>query len=331
MSLELPRTVLVTGATGFLGAHVCEALAARGVAIRGLVRRAEARLPAGVLPALAAGLDDVEALRHALRGVDGVVHLAARVHVPSDGDEERAFHAVNVDGTRVLLEESIAAGARAFVLASSVKAVGERSEAPWDETTPPTPLDAYGRTKLEAETIVRSLARRHGIHAPILRLPLVYGPGMKGNAMRLFRLVDRGWPLPLGAVRNRRSLLYTGNLVAAMLATLESPSGGDTFFVTDTEAPSTPELVTAIAHALGRPTRLLPVPTALLRATGRAGDLFAHAIPFPLTTEAVDRLATSLVVDGSRLTRATGYRPPYSMMEGLRLTAEWYHARRGDG
>ena len=322
--------MLVTGATGFLGGHVCAALAARGVAVRGLVRRAGARLPGGAVSALARGLDDIGALREALRGAEGVVHLAARVHVPSDRGGEAAFHAVNVEGTRTLLSEAIAAGVRAFVFVSSVKAVGERSEEPWDETTPPAPLDAYGRSKLEAETIIRSLAQRHGIHAPILRLPLVYGPGMKGNALRLFRLVDRGWPLPLGSVRNRRSLLFTGNLVAAVLATLESPSGSETFFVTDAEAPSTPDLVTAIAHALGRPPRMLPFPTSLLRALGRAGDLVARTRPFPLTTEAVERLATSLVVDGSRLVLATGYTRPYTLTEGMRLTAEWYRAR-GEG
>lgn len=299
--------------------------------MRGLVRTAGARLPRGAVLALARGLDDLGALKEALRGAEGVVHLAARVHVPSGRGDEAAFHAVNVEGTRTLLQEAVAAGVRAFVFVSSVKAVGERNEAPWDETTPPAPVDAYGRTKLEAETITRSLAQRHGIHAPILRLPLVYGPGMKGNALRLFRLVDRGWPLPLGSVRNRRSLLFTGNLVAAVLATLESPSGSDTFFVTDAEAPSTPELVTAIAQALGRRARLLPFPTALLRALGRAGDLAARTMPFPLTTEAVDRLAGSLVVDGSRLVRATGYTRPYTMTEGLHLTAEWYRARVRSG
>jgi nucleoside-diphosphate-sugar epimerase len=142
--------------------------------------------------------------------------------------------------------------------------------------------------------------------------------------------VDRGWPLPLGSVRNRRSLLFTGNLVAAVLATLKSPSGSGTFFVTDAEAPSTPELVTAIAHALGRPPRMLPFPTSLLHALGLAGDLVARILPFPLTTEAVDRLATSLVVDGSRLVLATGYTRPYTLTEGMRLTAEWYRAR-GEG
>ncbi len=326
MNRTLPASVLVTGATGFLGGHVCSALIARGVAVRALIRRQDAALPAGAVPAPARGLDDLGAVREALRGQDGVVHLAARVHQHSEHDDEAA-RAVNVEGTRTLAKEAIAAGVRAFVFASSVKAVGERADTPWDESTQPAPVDPYGRTKLEAEAIVRELATRHGIHAPILRLPLVYGPGMKGNALRLFRLVDREWPLPFGKVRNRRSLLFTGNLVAALLATLETASGDDTFFVSDAESPSTPELVTAIAHALERRPRLVPVPVGLLRAAGRAGDLVARAIPFPLTTEAVSRLTESLVVDSSLLSRSTGYTPPHSMAQGLDIAAEWYRRR----
>lgn len=325
----MPRTVLVSGATGFLGSHVSAALVARGVAVRGLVRRPDAPLPAGVEPAHARGLDHRDGIAAALRGVEGVIHLAARVHQSAAPGDEAAFRAINVEGTRLLMEEALAAGVRDFVLASSVKAVGERSETPWDEATPPAPVDPYGVTKLECEALVRSLGEGTRVHTPILRLPLVYGPGMKGNALRLFRLVDQGLPLPLGSARNRRSLLFTGNLVAAVFATLESPSGSDTFFVTDAEAPSTPELVTAIARALGRPARLLPFPVPLLQALGRVGDLVARAIPFPLTTEAVDRLVGSLEVDGSRLVGRTGYTRPYTLAEGLGITAEWYRRRSG--
>ena len=146
------------------------------------------------------------------------------------------------------------------MFASSVKAVGESNESPWTEDAVPHPADPYGRSKLEAERRVREAARRHGVHATILRLPLVYGPGMKANALRLFQLVDRGTPLPLGLIHNRRSLLYTGNLTAALIAAMECPAGGETFFVSDDEDLSTPQLVRAIARALGRPARLVPIP-----------------------------------------------------------------------
>jgi nucleoside-diphosphate-sugar epimerase len=327
----LPATVLVTGANGFLGRHVCAALVARRIAVRGLVRQAGACLPAGSVAVPARGLDDLAAIRAALRGVDGVIHLAARVHQPATPDATAAFRAVNVEGTRILLREAISAGARDFVFVSSVKAVGEESETPWTESTPASPTDAYGITKLEAEAVVRSLANREEVHAPILRLPLVYGPEMKANALRLFQLVDRGVPLPLGSVRNRRSLLFTGNLMAALFATLESLAGSDTFFVSDAQDLSTPELVTAIARALGRQTRLVPIPVGLLRAAGRAGDVVARAWPFPLTTAAIDRLVGSLTVDSSKLARLTGYSPPYSVAEGIRITAAWYRDLFGPG
>jgi nucleoside-diphosphate-sugar epimerase len=323
--------VLVTGATGFLGGHVCQAFADRGIAVRALVRRPSRLTPAGIEPWPVRGLDDVAGLRTALAGVEGVVHLAAHVHqgsIPADGSAAAAaFRAVNVEGTRTLLDATIAAGVRDFVFASSVKVVGEGSDAPWTEETPPAPADAYGVTKLEAERLVRDQAVGHRLHAPVLRLPLVYGPGMRANALRLFNAVARGTPLPLGAVHNRRSLLFVGNLVAAIVTTLQSEGGSDTFFVSDAEDVSTPELVRAIARALGRPARLVPVPIGLLRAAARAGDRLAGIVPFPLTSAALDRLVGSLAVDSSKLARRTGYRPPYSLSEGLRITAEWYRSQ----
>ncbi len=327
MSRPLPSTVLVTGASGFLGSHVTAALLERGIRVTGMVRRPDAALPSGTIPVVVQGLDDLAGIRRALSAMDGVIHLAARVHEGSAPDDLAAFRAVNLEGTRSLVEEAIGAGVRTFAFFSSVKAVGESTEIPWTELTPPAPVDSYGITKLEAETVVRELAAKHGVHAPILRLPLVYGPRMKANALRLFDLVDRGLPLPLGGIRNRRSLLFSGNLVAALFAALENPAGNDTFFVSDGEDLSTPELIQAIGRALGRRTPLFPIPSGLLRATGRVGDSVTSARPFPITTATLDRLFGSLTVDGSKLRRVTGYAPPFSVAEGLRLTAEWYRNR----
>jgi UDP-N-acetyl-alpha-D-quinovosamine dehydrogenase len=320
----LPATVLVTGAGGFLGSHVCAALVERRVAVRALVRRPDAPLAPGAFPVMG-DLEDSASLRRAVAGVAGVIHLAAHVH-GSSADPE-AIGRVNVDATVALLEAAAAAGVRDFLFASSVKAVGESNEAPWTEAATPAPADPYGRSKLEAEGLVREAAARHGLHAPILRLPLVYGPGMKANALRLFQLVDRGVPLPFGSMHNRRSLLFTGNMLAALIATIESPEGSDTFFVSDDEDLSTPRLVTAVARALGRPARLVPVPVGLLRAAGLAGDLVSRLVPFPLTTAAVERLAGSLAVDCSRLKRLTSYAPLYSVAEAMTMTARWYRRR----
>jgi len=309
-----------------VGRHVCSALLAQGVAVRGLVRRPDAQLPGGVTPLAAGGLDDVQALRQAMTGVEGVIHLAARVHMPRSSGDMEAFRKVNVEGTRSVLEAAVASGVRDLVFVSTVKVMGETSDEPWTENMRPAPVDPYGATKLEAEQLVREYSRRAGLHAPIVRPPLVYGPGMRANALRLFRAIDRGLPLPLGGIRNRRSFLYVGNLTAALLGTLASENGNDTFFVSDCQDLSTTELATAVGRALGRPARLARLPMPLLKAAGRIGDQLGRVAPFPLNSPAVARLTGSLAVDCSKLSRLTGYLPPFSMEEGLRLTAEWYHA-----
>lgn len=272
-------------------------------------------------------LSDEAGLRQACEGIDTIVHLAAYVHQPGSAADEAPHRAVTLDGTSALLDAAVAAGVRAFVLASTVKAVGEGGTDLWNEGTPPAPTDAYGRAKLQAEQAVRAIAERHGLHAPILRLPLVYGPGMKANALRLFALVDRGLPLPLGAVHNRRSLLYVGNFVEAVAVSVGHEAGNDLFFVSDGPPVSTPELIRAIARALGRPARLVSVPVGLMRVAARLGDRMARVLPaVPFTSAALDRLVGSLAVDSSKLSTAVGFHPPYTLDQGLAATAAWYRA-----
>jgi nucleoside-diphosphate-sugar epimerase len=322
-----PR-VLVTGASGFLGAHVVQVLLGRGLAVRALTRRGSVQAPAGTESAPVAALNDAAGVRRAVEGVTSVIHLAAYVHRPRGSGDEAAYREVNVDGTVALLDAGVAAGIRDFVFVSTVKAVGEVSREPWTERTPPAPVDPYGRTKLAAEEAVRAAALRHGLHAPILRLPLVYGPGMRANALRLFQVVDRGLPLPLGAVRNQRSLLYVGNFVAAVAATVEHEAGNDLFFVSDGPPIATPDLIRAIARALGRPARLVSLPVGLMRAAARVGDQLARVVPaVPFTSANLDRVVGSLAVDSSKLSTAVGFRPPYTLDQGLATTAGWYRTR----
>jgi len=323
------EVVVVTGASGFLGRPVTRALLERGVRVRGLARPGAAPLEPGVEPAPAEGVHDREGVRRAVEGAGAVVHLAARVHVMRDAaaDPLAEFRRVNVEGTRTVLEEAIRAGARRFLFASSVKALGEGGDAVLTDDTPPAPADPYGVSKLEAERVVRELADAAGVHAPILRFPLVYGPGVRANFLRLLQLVDRGIPLPFGAVRNRRSMAYVENAAAAVVAALESPAAArESFLVSDGDDLSTPELVRRIARALGRPARLVPIPPALFAAGGRVGDLLARLVPFPLTSAAVHRLLGSLAVDSSRLTRLTGFAPPFTVDQGLAATAAWYRS-----
>ena len=322
---------LVTGASGFIGQHVCRHYLQRKVRVRGLCLPTACDVPAGTEVCVVSGLDDKHALRRALRGVDTVIHLAARVHVMHEAtsDAMAAFRHVNVEGTRVLLEEATATGITRFLFMSSVKAMGESNDEPWTEETPPRPIDPYGISKLEAEIVVSDMAMQAGIHAIILRLPLAYGPGMRANMLRLFRIVDRGVPLPFGAVRNRRSLIYCGNVVAAIETALASKqAANELFLVNDGRDLSTSELIRAVTQGLGRPTRLLPVPPRVFRSLGRIGDRLSRFGPVPLTTATVERLVGSLTVDSSKFRNLTGFRPPHTVTAGLQKTAQWYRARK---
>jgi nucleoside-diphosphate-sugar epimerase len=284
--------------------------------------------------ALCADLSERPTLRRALAGVEAVVHLAGRAHVveASSGHTLEEFRRTNVQGTRVLLEESIGAGVRCFVFVSSVKAVGEATDVPWTEDLVPAPTSPYGVSKCEAEQVVRQLSAHHRVAASILRLPLAYGPGVKANMRHLLAWIAGGMPLPLGRIQNRRSLVFVGNVVGAIQAVLAAPlAGPETFFVTDQEDLSTPELVRRIAAALGRRPRMFGMPPAALRLAGRVGDAVSSVLPVGLNSATIKRLTESLVVDSSKLTRITGFVPAHTVDEGLRETAAWFLAVQKGG
>jgi len=310
--------ILVTGASGFIGSHLLPALLARGWQVRGAVRSTERldRLPAPAEGVVVGELGPQTDWSQAVPGMEMVVHLAARVHVMHDADP-LAYSRANVDGSRRLAAAAAAAGVRRLVFVSSVKAMGEadRTARPWREEDPCAPQDEYGRSKLAAERAIAEAACRTGMETVVLRPPVVYGPGVVANIYSLFRMVDRGWPLPLRSVDNRRSFIYVGNLVHALIAVVEHPkASGQTFLVSDGQDLSTPELIRAIGRALGKPARLFPLPPDLLRGVawclGRSGE--------------ADRLLGSLVVDSTGVRRRLGWEPPILLEEGLARTAEWY-------
>ncbi|MBA3466424.1 MAG: NAD-dependent epimerase/dehydratase family protein, partial [Gemmatimonadaceae bacterium] len=268
-------SVLVTGANGFLGAEVCRTLLEDGMSVRGLTRTKDAPLEPGVIRFLAADLTDDRALRPAMEGADAVIHLAGRAHVvDTDGVEsEIAFQHANVDGTQAVLDAAIRAGVRRFLFTSSIKVMGTYAGRPWTEEDVPAPADAYGRSKLAAERLLSQAAAAGNIELGIVRLPLVYGPGVKANMLQLFRLVEAGVPLPFKDTANRKSIVYSKNVAAALSALLAAARlGNETFFVTDAEAVSTPSLIRMIGHSLGKRPRLFSAPTRSLDFVARLGD-----------------------------------------------------------
>jgi nucleoside-diphosphate-sugar epimerase len=309
--------VLVTGATGFIGQALCRHFAASGRSVRAAVRSAGA-------PGATITVGDIGRATdwsQALAGIACVVHLAGWAHVPATGGEAlAAARRVNVDGTRRLAEAAAANGVRRFVFLSSVKVNGEATRAtPLTESDPPRPEDAYGITKWEAEQALWQAAAKSSMEIVVLRAPLVYGAGVKGNFLRLADLVARGVPLPLASVRNRRSLLYLGNLVDAIGTCIASPrAAGKTYFVSDGEDVSTPVLLRAWGGALGIPARLFPCPVALLEL---AATLLGRRVD-------IGKLIASLQIDASRIRDDLGWRAPYSFLAGLQETAQWYLGER---
>ncbi|MCG8510362.1 MAG: NAD-dependent epimerase/dehydratase family protein [Rhodospirillales bacterium] len=259
----------------------------------------------------------------ALGGIEGVVHLAARVHVMrAVADSLGEFRRVNVEGTHRLAIAAAAAGVGRMVFVSSIKVNGDETGAgPFTERDSPAPRGPYGVSKWEAEQVLKQVGEKTGMETVIIRPPLVYGPGVKGNFLSLLRFCDKAIPLPLAAVRNTRSLIYLGNLIDALGCVLSHPAAaGRTFLVRDGEDLSTPDLIRRTSAALRRSARLFAVPTPLLRF---AAALAGHS------TEA-DRLLGSLVVDDGSIRDVLGWRPPFSVAEGLGETAAWFRSVSGE-
>ncbi|WP_018076481.1 NAD-dependent epimerase/dehydratase family protein [Thiobacillus denitrificans] len=301
--------VLVTGAAGFVGRALCSQLTGAGQAVIPAVRRGSELQGEVVIGDIGPSTD----WRLPLAGCDAVVHLAARVHMMQESvqDPLALYREINTEATLNLAQQAAQAGVRRFVFISTIKVNGEGRDAPYRETDAATPEDPYAISKWEAEQGLRRIAQETGLEVVILRPPLVYGSGVKENFRRLLDTVARGWPLPLGAIHNRRSLLYLGNFVDAIRVCIEHPAAaGQTFLLDDGHPVSTPELVRALARAMGRPARLFPVPVGVLRLVG---TMLGKRAP-------VARLTGSLYVDSSAIRSRLGWTPPYSLAEGLAET-----------
>lgn len=307
--------VLVTGASGLVGRALSSALPRQDYAVVAALRSQNTSLT-GVELVIIDSIDSSTDWSGALLNIDTVIHLAARVHVMHDDvvDPLAEFRKVNVDGTLNLAMQAAQAGVRRFIFISSVKVNGEHTlnNKPFTEADIPNPQDAYGLSKFEAEQGLFLTAQQTGMEVVIIRPPLVYGAGVKANFASMMRAVKRGMPLPLGAINNKRSFVYVGNLVSLIMRCIDHPrAANEVFMVSDGDDLSTSALLRACAVALEVKPRLLPVPQKLI-------EVFAAMLG---KQDIAQRLCGNLQVDISKARTLLGWEPPVSVIDGLKATA----------
>lgn len=299
--------IVVTGAGGFVGRQVVADLAARGIPYRAASRKA-------LDGAVSVGDIDLHTdWSEALAGADTIIHLAARVHVMNDTESDplTAFRATNLEGTLALAEQAVPEGVQRIVFVSTVKVNGEATlpGRPFRADDVPAPEDAYAISKAEAEGALKTFGRKTGLEVVIVRPPLVYGPGAKANFAALAKLAAKGMPLPLGSIDNRRSMIGVGNLADLLIeCALNDRAAGQTFMASDGQDVSIGWLLREMAKAQGAPSRVFSFPVSplekLATLTGKQ--------------EIMRRLTGSLQVDISHTCETLGWKPPFSVEDGLR-------------
>lgn len=313
-------SILVTGGSGFLGGALIRSLnSVKQLSLAAAVRDLNTVLPPSVRLLSMANLDGSADWHHALLNIDIVVHAAARVHIMKENaaDPLSEFRAVNVNGTLNLARQAAAAGVKRFIFISSIKVNGEftRPGEAFTADDSPAPIDPYGISKFEAEQGLREIAAATSMEVVVIRPVLIYGAGVKANFLNMIRWLDKGIPLPFGAIYNSRSLVALDNLIDFILVCLEHPGAANqTFLVSDGEDVSTTELLFKIGRALGKPARLLPIPSWALQSVvvmiGKAS--------------LGQRLLGSLQVDISKNARLLNWTPPVKMDDALRTTAQYF-------
>ncbi len=311
------KHALVTGAAGFVGRELCGLLQRRGVRVRGadLAGAAgpwdefqEGDLLAGPIP---------DAL---CRGVDTVFHLAAKTHDTScDRGQEESYRALNVTLTDRLVAAAIQAGVGGFLLTSSIKVLGEGNTRTQDESDPPRPASLYGTTKLEAEKLVLDAGARWGLHTAVLRMPLIYGSGVKGNLAAMIRALDRGRFPRLPRSAQQRSLVHVRDVAAALVLAAGHPAAaGEVFLVTDGHPLSSRRIADAISGALGKRPPRWGLPDAGWRAMARLGDVLqAGGLPFPWSSEQYGKLLGGACYSSVKIENTLGFRPSFTFESSL--------------
>lgn len=310
--------VLLTGASGFVGQALSKLLNSRGIRFRAAVR-SSLTVPGADEAALVGDIGPHTDWHAALKDVDCIIHLAARVHVMKDTavDPLAAFREVNTAGTVHLAKMAVEHSVRRLIYVSSIKVNGESTppDKPFTETDSPHPEDAYGISKLEAEHALTQIASETGLEVVIVRPPLVYGPHVKGNILRLLRWIERGTPLPLAGIQNKRSLVSAGNLSDFLIHCINHPAAAnEVFLISDDTHLSTPQLVQKLAGALDRPARLVAVPEPLVRLLLQV-----------LKKDRMHRqLWGSLVVSSDKAQSQLGWTPRFGVDESMQEMAAAY-------
>jgi nucleoside-diphosphate-sugar epimerase len=306
--------VLITGATGFIGSFLCENFASHGYDVLGMIRNpskekilSKVGVPSVVINNISSDTD----WHSALKSVKIVIHAAARVHKMKEEDEIslNLYHEMNTLATLNLVEQAIEAGVEHFIFLSSIKVNGEQTfGCPFDETMEPNPQDPYGVSKYEAEQLIEKKCQNSNMRYTILRLPLVYGVGVKANFSKLLNLVRRGWPLPLSNINNKRSLLYIGNLFSAILTCVRNPDvGSQLFCLSDNDDVSTSRLAKIISNVFNTKTIFFPLPSAIFILLGKLIK----------KSSTVERLVGSLQVNSAKIRKVLGWNPPYAVESAL--------------
>lgn len=316
-------SILVTGANGFVGRSLCAALIKDGHKVRGAVRRNDGIVHPAISRVNVGEINSQTDWSEALADIDVVIHLAARVHVMRETSVNPLddFRQANVIGTEHLARSAAALGVERLVFVSSIKVNGEETKEghPYTQTDIPSPQNLYGVSKWEAEKALFQLGKDTDLQVVIIRPPLIYGAGVKGNFERMLRFLSKGIPLPLAAVKNLRSMIYVENLAHALgICAIHPEAAGKTYLVCDDEDISTPDMISILLQRLGKPVRVFSIPVALLKLGG---------VVFRKSTD-VSRLIGSLQIDSQKIRQELDWHPPFTLQQGLQATADWYRSSK---
>ncbi|MBS1156629.1 MAG: dependent epimerase/dehydratase family protein [Proteobacteria bacterium] len=309
--------ILVTGADGFVGLHLCNALFLANVPFKAATRQSKNLIGCNIYSNAVGDIDANTDWGQALHGCSTVIHLAARAHVLHEESRDPAilFRNVNVDGALSLARAAVRAGVKRFVFVSSIGVLGNKNSVPFDQGSMPNPQELYAISKLDAENSLKKLAGETGLELVIVRPPLIYGPGNPGNFLRLLKLLSLGLPLPFSSIVNLRSFVGVENLSDFLIRCAQHPlASGETFLIADGEDVSLPDLLRGLAVGLGIKARLFAFPLSLMLAIA---GLLGKRIT-------VEKLFSGLRVDAGYARNKLDWKPPVPLQEGLQRTGDWY-------